>query len=264
MRPCIYRSVCIVFTCLLAPGVVGTALALDKCEAKVDPATATVQVSARMVSGTLTWGRKAGSETLGFTDNTCVSKGKANDCTLSVSGTTALSHMDQCLIYLADSGDNCTVYIEGCSATGGQLPLYFDDFEGDDNAWSPASTSQVPGSTVLGGYCAASGPFTRSYDLPAPHTSLRVRATTHFLDDWRRETAYLKVDGVLVWTRSHETRFPDLTVTGNPIFADQLAQLVDLVVPHSTGSATIEFGSTLATDSCDASLAIDDVMIATF
>jgi hypothetical protein len=238
--------------------------AVEKCTAQTDAGTATVRVSARKVDGDLFWGRIEGFEASGFVDSSCVSKGKANECVLSGTGATPLTHMDQCLIYLADDTGSCTAYIDGCAATGGQLPLYFDDFEGEANEWSPAATSQISGSTVLGGYCNAGSNYTRTFDVSAPHTHLRIRASAHFLDDWQSETAFLKVDGNFAWTRSHDAIGPGTDFAGNPAFGDRLSELVDVIVPHSADTASVEFGSTLGVDSCEASLAVDDILIATF
>lgn len=240
--------------------------AIEKCAAQTDAGTATVQVSARKVSGTLFWGRIEGTESQGFVDSSCVSKGKANDCVLSNSGGTPVTHMDQCLIYLADDTGSCSAYIDGCAATGGQLPLYFDDFEGDDNLWTPTGTSLVSGNTVLGGQCSSGRPLTRNYDLSAPHTHLRIRASAHLLDDWQGETAFLKVDGNIVRTSAYDAvnSGGGVDSAGNPSFPDRLAELVDIIVPHTAGTASIEFGSNLTIDSCDASLAIDNILISTF
>ncbi len=245
----------------------GNSHALDKCAAQADVATGTVQVTARSVNGALAWGRAAGNEVSGFVDAACLAKGKANNCVLAVNGTTPLTHFDQCFLFLADESDGCAVSIQGCAPTASQIPQYFDDFENVENAWSPMDTSTVPGSNVLGGYCNAAGPYTRNYSLNAPHTGLRLRATLHQLDDWQGEAAWVSVDGDIVWTRTHSalnTRSA-IDVAGNPAYPDRLALLVDVVIPHTTATARIEIGSTLgAIDRCNASLAIDDVLIATF
>ncbi len=252
---------------LLSICLVGNAHALDKCAAQADAATGFITVSARSVNGTLAWGRAAGNETSGFVDAACVAKGKASGCVLADQGLTPLGHFDQCFLFLADDADRCEVAVQDCVPSASQVPKYFDDFEAAGHAWSPADTGTVPGSTVLGGYCNSAGPFTRVYALNSPHTGLRLRATLHQLDDWQGEVAWVAIDGSIVWTRSYTAQHlrDAAYVAGNPTYSDRLALLVDVVIPHAADRVRVEFGSTLgAVDRCTASLAIDDVFLATF
>ena len=44
--------------------------------------------------------------------------------------------------------------------------------------------------------------ITKAYYIPRPHTSVRVRLTFVKIDLWDGETAFLRVDGTLVWSRT--------------------------------------------------------------
>lgn len=163
--------------------------------------------------------------------------------------------------------------IEHCVRSEAEpLLLYFDDFEQSAAGWSD-QTRQTIGSDdiVLGGYCKTSDAILlRTYQLPVAHRGLRVRGTVHLLDLWNGEYAYLKVAGQLVWMTYHRHcpafafACGGINVAGDNAVADAIGIGIDVFVPHSTGSATVEFGTSLTGDPCRASFAIDDVEISVF
>lgn len=66
---------------------------------------------------------------------------------------------------------------------------------------------------MLGGYgkLAAYETSKEFTDLP-DHSELRIRAIFHFIDEWRGETGYFKVDDTYVWSMTY-----DLNNVKNPV-----------------------------------------------
>lgn len=171
---------------------------------------------------------------------------------------------------------NCTSKgpsIDHCARSEAEpLVLYFDDFEQSAAGWSDQSRQVIgPDDTVLGGYCKASDVIlSRTYQLPIAHRGLRVRGTVHLFDLWNGELAYLTVDGQPVWMMDHKRctapgfGCSGINVAGDESVADAVGIEIDVFVPHSTGSATVAFGTSLTGDPCSASFAIDDVEISVF
>ncbi|GAB5359916.1 hypothetical protein AAMO2058_000583200 [Amorphochlora amoebiformis] len=156
------------------------------------------------------------------------------------------------------------------------------DFQNNDHGWKATLNSGgAPSPSIrqvcqnnpdvfFGGYCALAGAKASLSlkDLPQAHKLIKIRARVHFFDRWVGETLYLKVNGNVVWTKSHKhcTKvFVDmcrgLNTCGNEKYADTLSYNLEVVVPHvGKVSADIEFGSTLQGNPCEASWGIDDVM----
>jgi hypothetical protein len=162
--------------------------------------------------------------------------------------------------------------------------LEHDDFEGEDEnaalrGWTPGATRTACGGLdhALGGYCApvpVSGTFNKTFSALPTHSQLRLKARVHFLDDWRGETAFARVDGKYVWSdaagtasvggvAAAEARAPGINVCGADTADRKLSAPVDVIVKHSGPEATVAFGSTLDADSdpCERSWAVDDVVI---
>lgn len=136
---------------------------------------------------------------------------------------------------------------------------------------SPSSISHCgDGNFFLGGHCVGEAGHEMSKtlkDLPSPHQQLHLTATVHFLDMWKGESAYLKIDGNYVWADSHFS--PDgsrdlapSSACGHPERSDtKMGAKIDVYVPHSNANVTLTFGSTLGGHPCDQSWGVDDVRI---
>ena len=160
---------------MLVPSVVR---ALDTCKVKVDRRTGTLQVSARNVSGTLLWGRSAGSETNAFSNAaTCVSGGTASRCELGAPGSPEqITPPELCTLYLADGSESCDVHIRGCTPgvrtseagpvgptgpTGPTGPPGMDGLDGADGLpgdMGPPGPTGPPGPPAAVAYASCTGP----------------------------------------------------------------------------------------------------------
>jgi len=94
---------------------------------------------------------------------------------------------------------------------------------------------------------------------------MRIKATYHMIDNWEGEMGYMNVDSQAnVWSQKgismRSVQAPNLC--GNSNFGDQLMnKQIDKIMEHNSNSVNLTFGSTLTKDPCDASYAIDNVMI---
>ncbi len=193
----------------------------------------------------------------------------------------------QALVFLILSGallsNAAAAAKEGCNAKGkgnscqepaalSITPLYVDDFEVSSKGWVPSGTSSVSGDQVLGGYCSSTdGRWTRTYALAPEHRGVRIRATVHLLDRWEGDSAFLHIDDQLAWTTSHHhcpSIFTEscrgVNVVGDEEVADTLGMAIDVFLPHTADSVTLEFSSSITRSSCEASLAVDDVEVSVF
>lgn len=132
------------------------------------------------------------------------------------------------------------------------------NFEG----WSRADVSKCGGTTVLGGHCHFSEEeITKTYSLPE-HSWLRIAANYHMLDNWDGELGYMLLDGQMVWSQHGTTE----TSTGNVCGGegeDRVNIPIYVTRPHTNHNVTLTFGSTLTSDPCHASFAIDNVAVYT-
>jgi len=97
---------------------VSVAHAVTACKVKVNARNGTLDVSAKGVSGVLTWGdRPGGPYTSTFYNAaTCVSGGAASKCELGAPGSPeAIIPPDLCTFYLKDDGAECAAYVKGCT-----------------------------------------------------------------------------------------------------------------------------------------------------
>jgi hypothetical protein len=244
------------------------ATALRRCEAVANRSDATIQISARQVKGSLRWGRAALEESNAFTDPACIKGTRARACTLAQPSTTApITHFNQCLVYLADDVSSCVAYVNGCGPSG-RVPLVVDDFQESALPWVTAP-SGPPTGTIAGNAALrvpAGSSVHRTVDIDLAHTTLLIRATVHLLDDWQGEVAYLKVDGLVVWTRSFNSPavIGGVSVSGtSPAFPDLVGIPLEVAVPSATSSVNIEFGTTLDSGS-QGWMAVDDVLISVY
>jgi len=142
-----------------------------------------------------------------------------------------------------------------------------DDFDSAKSleGWSDPRQSKCGDhwNSFLGGHCKFSHQLvSKTYnDLPA-HNSIRLTALFHMFDSWDGETAFAKIDGNVVWSRTGKSSINSgINVCGGEGNDPAFALPIDSPFPHRNSSVTITFGSTLKNDPCDASFGIDDVMI---
>lgn len=83
-------------------------------------------------------------------------------------------------------------------------------------------------------------------------------AVYHFLDDWRGESGYLRVDSgadgerEYLWVEKYDlSQYPQAyTVCGSDKGEGKFSTLIDVTVPHRKNQISLEFGATLAGDPC--------------
>jgi hypothetical protein len=148
------------------------------------------------------------------------------------------------------------------------VPVAFESFESGVFGWSNNTISSCGGCTksqaILGGHCNF-GPqeVYKQFDELPEHNLLRVVSRYSFIDDWQKETGYMKVDDHLVWTkRSTDATWTGLNQCGGTGH-DFTGIALDVVVGHADDCAKISFGSNLDRDPCSASYGIGPVQIFT-
>jgi hypothetical protein len=166
--------------------------------------------------------------------------------------------------------------VEGWSNVGDQDPLPPDN---------TVSTCASPGSShilsdyFLGGY--GSMVASKVYSLPS-HTKVRILARFHFIDSWEGESGFMKVDGKVAWSQSHNwcnklmkticqprdetnphSSALSINVCGHPDFPDKLSVPIMTSLNHADETIRISFGSNLLVKDgrSDVSWGVDDVMI---
>lgn len=94
-----------------------------------------------------------------------------------------------------------------------------DDFESEKSleGWSDKRTNKCNNgkNTFLGGHCNFS--YNEVYkiykNLPA-HKAIRVNASFHMFDSWDGETAYMKIDDEIVWTKQGQHSEKGINICG--------------------------------------------------
>jgi hypothetical protein len=146
-----------------------------------------------------------------------------------------------------------------------------DDFETEESlkGWNLLETSScapISQNIFLGGHClTADKEMEKIFENLPPHSMIRIKANYHMLDNWTGETGYMNVDDQLMaWRQRGMVPMSNkmLNQCGNGDHADPLMnRQVDKIMEHGTSTVKLTFGSTLSKDPCEASYAIDDVMI---
>lgn len=150
-----------------------------------------------------------------------------------------------------------------------------DDFEDGTAGWQftnrtsvdMRSTCGAKSDHFLGGHCRFANQETSKVftDLPR-HTQIRVKARAHFLDSWNGEVLFAKVGDAVVWADTcNAPVLPGaaLNICGASSPDLKLSSPIDVVLPHSSSTVEVTFGSTLNGDPCEQSWGIDDVMVYT-
>lgn len=145
--------------------------------------------------------------------------------------------------------------------------VHHDDFETEKSLqdWSDKRTSRCKNgtNTFLGGHCNFSyNEVTKTFKNLPTHEKLKLNAAFHMLDAWDGEYAYMKVDGVKVWTRKgQQSSKGGIDICGGDSSDPAFNIPIDVSIPHTSDEVTVSFGTTLEKDPCNHSFGIDDVMI---
>jgi hypothetical protein len=146
-----------------------------------------------------------------------------------------------------------------------------EDFQGKMNGWSKQDISNCGSNPdiFLGGHCKFAGTYvSKSFQLPS-HTEVTVKVNFHFIDKWEGESAYMKIDGRSVWAQAYSAcirlhsstcQLYGVNVCGGD-YPDRISYPVEFTGKHSESSISLEFGSNIEKDPCEASWGIDDVEI---
>ena len=145
--------------------------------------------------------------------------------------------------------------------------VHHDDFETEKSLkdWSDKRTSKCKNgtNTFLGGHCNFSyNEVTKTFKNLPSHEKLKLNAALHMLDNWDGEYAYMKIDGVKVWTKKgQQSQNGGIDICGGESNDPAFNIPIDVSLPHSSNEVTVSFGTTLEKDPCNHSFGIDDVMI---
>lgn len=149
--------------------------------------------------------------------------------------------------------------------------VIFEDFQSSVTGWSEDDISNCGSSPdlFLGGHCKFSNEnVTKTFSLSS-HSEIKVSANFHFIDNWKGESAYMKVDGEYVWSESFEScsnlrasvcQSEGINVCGDD-YPDRMGHFIRYAGSHSDDEVTLEFSSTLSRDSCEVSWGIDNIEI---
>lgn len=139
-----------------------------------------------------------------------------------------------------------------------------NSFQETHDGWSHNTRNSCDGiNHFLGGKCElAEQELTKIFNFSS-HNYIRITATLHMLGPWNGETAYVKVDGDQVWSQSGLSHSSNLKVCGHEFADTRYGIHIDATVPHTDEQVEISFGSTLKSQPCLASFAVDDVMVYT-
>jgi len=133
--------------------------------------------------------------------------------------------------------------------------------------WTNGSISDCgnPSKPLLGGYGKFSGgEVSKLYRQLPTHNQIRFKATFHFIDAWTGETAYTKLEHQLVWSDIHDymTSKNGINICGSASAAEsKFGVPIDVILPHTSSSIAVTFGSTLKTSPLEASWGVSDVQI---
>lgn len=148
-----------------------------------------------------------------------------------------------------------------------------EDFQQGAEGWSVPKTSSCNGAKdmFLGGQCnAGHGEIYKTFNNLPAHTQIRVSARYHFLDDWRGETAFAKLDKNYLWTHTTPASpaAGGINMCGNPAFPEhRFSTPIDVVLSHTEKDVTVSFGleghndAQAARSACERSYGVDDVMV---
>lgn len=148
--------------------------------------------------------------------------------------------------------------------------IHYDAFEDvEASGWSNKTITECAGIRMLGGHCqfSAGESYKEFQDLP-DHKELRVKAVYHIIDEWRGETAYLKLgasdDLDTVWTVSYDinsSKSPPNICGEEDVGEGKFAIPVDIKIAHEDSSVLVSFGSTLEQQPCEKSWGISGFQI---
>lgn len=129
-----------------------------------------------------------------------------------------------------------------------------------DNEISSLTTNHF-----LGGHCNfAHEEVIKEYKNLPKHSRIKISANFHFIDDWKGEFGYLKVDDKIVWSKSnHSKKNEGVSIPSfcGSYFSDLMSQNIEVIIPHQKSSFKLSFGSNIKNNPCNQSFGIDDVII---
>jgi|EP01046_Picozoa_sp_COSAG06_P003580 hypothetical protein len=101
--------------------------------------------------------------------------------------------------------------------------------------WSNLPTCRQGGRCVFGRESRAQ----RVFEIDVPHDEVIISVDFYFFDSWDNEQAQMTVDGEVVWSERNDQRTYD--------------SLIEVQVPHTADTLTVEFTSTIDEDECNES-----------
>merc|ERR1711998_706135 len=114
----------------------------------------------------------------------------------------------------------------------------------------------------------AGGEVKKTFANLTEHTQVRVVATFHFIDSWRGETAFSRVDDSYVWTDRYDSSPGTGATKGNICGKTDVPEMkfavpVDVVAPHDPMATRVKvsFGATLDADPSTASWGLSSVAV---
>jgi hypothetical protein len=138
------------------------------------------------------------------------------------------------------------------------------------NSCAKGLMERIDGDYFLGFY--KDGYTTKTFQIPADHTKLRIRANFHFFDMWESQVAEMKVNGAVVWQKAHRTcdsfsLIPEVggVCVGKGVNAcggddpDTVGYVIEHTMSYFSDKVEISFGTTLPSSGITGSWGVDDI-----
>lgn len=152
--------------------------------------------------------------------------------------------------------------------------VYFEPFEsGESKNWQGEGILRpcgIPYDFALHHICESeTSSLRKKINNLGKHNEVKIKLNFHFIDRWEGEQAYLKLDGEVLWSRSHKWCHnifakkcleKGVDVCGSS-YPDLVGQVVEYTMKHTKEDVVIEIGSDLEVGNCKANWAIDNLMI---
>lgn len=127
--------------------------------------------------------------------------------------------------------------------------------------FSESQCAKLGGNGYLGGSCEnVEQKIVKVFRKLEAHRHLRVELFVHVFDKWEDEVLVMRVDGKPVWRNRFRSSLSGVNLCGNE-YSDTVNVKVDKIVEHTSPEVVLEWEALTEKSSCEASFAIDHLMI---
>ncbi|KAM3139754.1 hypothetical protein pb186bvf_008212 [Paramecium bursaria] len=114
----------------------------------------------------------------------------------------------------------------------------------------------------LGGYCNDHNQtLSKKFQNIPPHTSIKIQLSLHVFDQWDSEQILLYADKQIVWRSKFDNTMHHQNLCGNSRYGDQINIPVMKIFEHNSTDLLLQFQALTPKSTCEASFAIDNLII---